>query len=401
MRASRRRGHALRAALNLDGFLALKYLDTVTVHRAAGTRPAKTYLLQNLAAGQSFSDTVNGISITNQGTSNAAATDAITLAQASCVRNAPLVSVAPASQTGAPGRTLAYTVSVTNQSSTACPSSSFGLAQALPAGFSGTFSATNLSIVPGATATSTWSVASASALANATYTLTATATDASSGAAASAVASDIVYNSSSCTPGAPQVTVSPSSQSGAPSTTLPYTITVTNGNSSGRTASTFSLGQGLPSGFSGQLGATSLTLAPGASSSSAWSVTPGSSVGAGTYTLSATAADSSAGTTAGANAAAKVATADTTPTLAIVSPTAGATLSSRSTVSLSATASDASGVQAVEFYVDASLLARDMSTPYPASWNLRKVAKGAHTIQVRAIDKAGNVAAQSISVMVR
>jgi hypothetical protein len=44
------------------------------------------------------------------------------------------------------------------------------------------------------------------------------------------------------------------------------------------------------------------------------------------------------------------------------------------------------------------LLLRDAVAPYTASWNLRKVAKGVHTIKAKAIDNAGNAAEQSISV---
>jgi chitinase len=93
---------------------------------------------------------------------------------------------------------------------------------------------------------------------------------------------------------------------------------------------------------------------------------------------------------------------DTTPpALVIGSPAAGGIVSGRN-VTISATATDSSsGIQAVEFYVDGTLLARDTSTPYTANWNLRKASKTTHTIKVRAIDNAGNAAEQSIIVTVQ
>jgi pyridoxal biosynthesis lyase PdxS len=70
-------------------------------------------------------------------------------------------------------------------------------------------------------------------------------------------------------------------------------------------------------------------------------------------------------------------------------------------VTLSATASDTgSGISKVEFYVDNVLRGTDTSSPYTASWQLRKVPKGAHSIKVRAFDGAGNVAEAVSSVTV-
>ena len=69
-------------------------------------------------------------------------------------------------------------------------------------------------------------------------------------------------------------------------------------------------------------------------------------------------------------------------------------------MSISASATDDGGIQAVEIYIDGVLLARDTGAPYSANWNIRKVAKGLHTIKARAIDNAGLMAEQSISVTV-
>jgi hypothetical protein len=86
--------------------------------------------------------------------------------------------------------------------------------------------------------------------------------------------------------------------------------------------------------------------------------------------------------------------------VSIASPAAGATLSGGHMVSIAANANDASGIQAVEIYVDGSLLARDTATPYTANWNIRKASKGLHTIKARAIDNSGLASEQSISVTV-
>ena len=88
---------SFRQALNLDASLSSGYLNNISVHRAAGTLPTRTYLLANVAVGQSFTDTVNGITVSNQGIANGTATVGVVFSGGSCVRSVPLVSVSPSS----------------------------------------------------------------------------------------------------------------------------------------------------------------------------------------------------------------------------------------------------------------------------------------------------------------
>jgi hypothetical protein len=284
-----------RSAMNLDTTLALQFVNTVSVHRASGTLPVKTVLMQVLAAGQTFTDASNGITITNQGVASGNATVGVTMAAAACTRALPSVSVSPASQTALPGASRAYTVKVTNRNSSGCGTSSFALGQVLPAGFTGTFSTASLSLGAGATGSATWTATSSTTLADGSYGIDATATDtASTTHRTSAHATYSVYRDAT----APSLTIT------SPSTSSSLTTT-------------------------------------------------------------------------------------TTPTY-----------SARTNLTLSATASDASGVRSVEFYGDNVLLARDTAAPYTASWNLRKAGKGLHTVKVRAIDNAGNATERSVTIAV-
>jgi hypothetical protein len=184
---------SFRQALNLDASLSSGYLNNISVHRAAGTLPTRTYLLQNVAVGGTFTDAVNGITLTNQGVANGTVTVGVGFSGGSCVRSAPLVSVSPSSQTAAPGATISYGVSVTNKNTAYCGSSTFAMSQVLPAGFSGGFAVPNLSIAAGASASTTWSVSSSAQTAAGTYPFDATAADSSFGNSATAHASEIVY----------------------------------------------------------------------------------------------------------------------------------------------------------------------------------------------------------------
>lgn len=77
------------------------------------------------------------------------------------------------------------------------------------------------------------------------------------------------------------------------------------------------------------------------------------------------------------------------PVTAITAPAATAALSM--TQNVTATATDAVGVTKVEFWMDGQLLSSDTTAPYSYSLDTTKYATGAHTLQTKAYDAAGNV----------
>jgi hypothetical protein len=89
---------------------------------------------------------------------------------APCVRAAPTVSAAPSIQTGIPGTTVAYDVTITNHDSAQCGASTYSLQRTMPAGWAGSFASSSLALEPGYNTTvSLWvtsSAASASGLFN-------------------------------------------------------------------------------------------------------------------------------------------------------------------------------------------------------------------------------------------
>jgi hypothetical protein len=88
----------------------------------------------------------------------------------------------------------------------------------------------------------------------------------------------------------------------------------------------------------------------------------------------------------------------TAPAVSITSPAAGTVAG---TVTLAATATDASGVAGVQFKVDGvNLGAEDLSSPYSIAWDTTTVANGTHTLTVEARDAVGNVGISSVVVTV-
>jgi hypothetical protein len=89
---------------------------------------------------------------------------------------------------------------------------------------------------------------------------------------------------------------------------------------------------------------------------------------------------------------------DTTPpTVSITFPTAGATVAGA--VTITAVASDDIGVTRVEFLIDGAVVGQGVSArqagPFEFSWNTTTYTTGAHTLETRAYDAAGNVASSA------
>lgn len=78
----------------------------------------------------------------------------------------------------------------------------------------------------------------------------------------------------------------------------------------------------------------------------------------------------------------------TAPSVSIGSPTAGTTVTG--SVTISATATDASGVAKVEFLIDNVVVATDTTSAYSYIWNTTTATNGTHTLTARATDTVGN-----------
>ena len=111
---------------------------------------------------------------------------------------------------------------------------------------------------------------------------------------------------------------------------------------------------------------------------------------AGTYFYVVTAQDVVGNISGPSNEAVAVVTGDiTAPSVIVTAPAAGATVSGLITVS--ATASDDSGVAGVQFQVDGvNVGAEDTAAPFSLSWSTASVPNGQHAVTAVARDAAGN-----------
>jgi len=127
-----------------------------------------------------------------------------------------------------------------------------------------------------------------------------------------------------CTRAAPTVTISGPTAAVAAGTTLNYTVSVANRDSSACAATSFALARSVPAGWVGNLGVSSLTLGPGASGSTQLAVASPASAGAGGYGIG-VGTSSAAGSTHVANGSTTytVATATTPPPAPALSDSVG------------------------------------------------------------------------------
>ena len=92
---------------------------------------------------------------------------------------------------------------------------------------------------------------------------------------------------------------------------------------------------------------------------------------------------------------------NTAPTVSITNPADGAIVARKSTVTITATASDNVGVTRVEFLVNGALRCTDTTAPYSCNWSVPNSRNVTHQLQARAFDLAGNSGAASIQVTSR
>jgi hypothetical protein len=157
-----------RLPLGFDANLASTYTNRVNVHRYAGSGAVYTYFLQGLADGSSFTDAVNGVTVTQVSHDVNTATVQVTL---SCTPGSPTLSVSPSSQSSKAGAIVTYTVSVTNQDSAACPQAALNLGVTVPSGWMGTLTPNTLALLPGGTGSAVLAVTSPTGTSTGSYSV--------------------------------------------------------------------------------------------------------------------------------------------------------------------------------------------------------------------------------------
>lgn len=365
-------GVSIRIAPEYDQILQSKLIDT--------TPETNSFVDSALTLGKTFSDLVKNITVTLTSLTSTSATVEVTVTPpAGCIRANPGVSLSPRFQTDSPGETLSYTLSVTNSDTANCGSSSFTVT------FSSTRELTqvpnpfNLTIDPGVTVDTTVNITSASNAADNVYSF-----------------QEIVVNDLD-----PTFTATASGQYEViASDTISPTVSITEPTAGSVVSSLVTIeanaadnvGEPIPGGISKvefYADSTLLGIATSSPYSTVWETTSFSN---SVHNLLVKAYDLVGNI--GTSQIISVEVDNLAPNVSITSPVNEASVSG--IVNIAADASDANGVEKVEFYVDNNLLGTDTSATYSASWNTASYpSSSTHTIFAKAYDSLGNIAASS------
>ena len=247
-----------------------------------------------LVVGKTFTDSVVGVTLFAISADASGGTVNVSFGSVSCVNANPTVTVWPsATQWVQPGATVTYTVTVTNTDSSGCSTSSFTLQASAPAGWLAGFGSSSVTLNPGASGSTSFTVTAPATAADGFYTIGVNATNSANTSFVGSASVTESLVTSPCVSANPIVALSPSAtqfvQSGA---TVTYTVTVTNTDSSGCSTSSFTLQASAPAGWLAGFGSSSVTLNPGASGSTPFTVTSPASGAGGSYTIGVTATNS-------------------------------------------------------------------------------------------------------------
>ncbi len=199
-----------RKAVGFDSFLSgnLNVLNGVVMHLGTDSSPNSSYLLDltpgttswndpALVLGQSFTDTNAGVIITPVSMTASNAAVQVSMTPQPCVRANPTVTVSPGQSQWVPaGTTVSYAISVTNTDSSSCPSSTFAVGAAVPAGWTALLGAPSLALSPGASGSAGLQVASPGGTPDGFYQVKETASNTATPAYAGSTQSTYVVASS-------------------------------------------------------------------------------------------------------------------------------------------------------------------------------------------------------------
>jgi hypothetical protein len=342
-------------------------LTGVLLHNDSPNDPNSSYLLSAastgsftspaLGVGKSYTDSTMGFTITPLSVGSNGASVQVAYGSTTCNHANPSLTVTGPSSSVAAGTTANFTVVVVNNDSGACTSSTFTMSGSVPAGWTGVYNTSTITLSPGSSGPVILWVTAPSGTASGTYTVSANTTSAA-GYSASGSATDTIYTPSVCSHANPSLMVTGPSGSVAPGVTAAFSVTVANNDTTACTASSFALSSAVPAGWTGVYNASAITLSPGTSMGVTLSVTAPLGTANGTYTVSAGANNTSlAGYTATASATETIGT-PVPLTLSISANQQAYTAPQKATISV---ASSSNGALAAGVAVTVNLVKADGS----------------------------------------
>jgi hypothetical protein len=206
---------------------------------------------------------------------------------------------------------------------------------------------------------------------------------------------EVTLSPAACVRNNPSFTILPLSTSLFAGQSAFFKYTLTNNDTESCPSSNFSIIPSLPNGFSQSPLPINYTLLPGESVSGSFIISIATNTVPSSYSVVETAQNMSTSTIykSTVSLAINVLPPDTIPpTVTIISPVDGTTVS-KGNISITASASDASGIAEIRIFVDGGLIKTCYNTnSCSGNVNANKLTVGAHTITAQATDKGWPVA---------
>lgn len=193
-----------RTPVGFDNYIDGSYYNRLSVHRYKGDGSStRTFRLAGLFDGEQFTDSINGVTVTQVSHDQTHATVRVDFT-AVC-GSAPTISLSPQAQSGPAGGAASYGLSLTNADSPGCPQSSFSVSDSVPAGWAGAVSTPSLTLAPGATGQAVITITASSTATTGTYPVVANALNAAQVASTASASATYTVQSSADTvaPSAP------------------------------------------------------------------------------------------------------------------------------------------------------------------------------------------------------
>lgn len=248
-----------------DNALPSQVFNGVLIHYEDSTNAGLTHLLDYspgsanwngpaLAAGSTWTDPYTNLSIQVLSAGTSAATVNVSYGATPCSPVAPTLTVSPSTASVTAGQNATYSVTLKNNDSASCQSSSFSLQSVLPSGWSGSVSPSSAALAPGQSVTGSLNATTPATATTGTYSLGAKAADTTRTQTASAgitvtqpatlaapLALGLTASATTATTKTKLVFTVSASRNAVPQSGVPFTITFAD-PAGGRTAYTLKTG---------------------------------------------------------------------------------------------------------------------------------------------------------------
>lgn len=278
----------------------------VVIHTGSESSANSSYLLDMtpattswadpaLTVGQTFQDATAGVTITPSSidTVNKKAVVAVNVSASACLPGVPQVAITPAiGVVVPPGGLASYTLAVANTDSSNCSAGTFSVTISAQSGWTTSVNPVSLTLSPGTSGSSSLQLASPTSLPDGMYDVPVTVTNPASNKGASGNAKYVI--GIACSRAHPTVVLSPGNgPTVTAGSTVTYTASITNHDSTGCGGGSFAVQGTVPPSFRGTVSPTALTLSPGQTATVGFSVrAPRKKLATGSYSVSVTATNS-------------------------------------------------------------------------------------------------------------